>query len=412
MKRILLVLPILGLVACSKPDAAQDESPLVAVRVASVKRADIPIMASGPATIYPQQQANVTARITARIRELRAGKGDRVRAGEILAVLENQDLVAQRDESESAVEDASASLQKTLVSTLPADLARAKAQMNSAQATLDQAQKNLERRERLFARGAISNKDLLQSQTDLVTAQASLAAAKESYEVISKHSQQDVRIAQSRLGQAKARLMGSTAALDFSEIHSPFSGTITEQFLYPGDMVTPSTPIFTVMDISKFIARAQIPENAALSIRTGDACTFSPGDVNRSSWHGRVTVINAAVDLSRRTVETWCEIKPPLDGLKAGLFGSIDVQTGLIHDALTIPVSAVEFQESTNHGSVAVVDSSNVAHIRQIEAGQQRVGNYVYIKTGLKPDDVVVVEGNYGLSDGAHVRVERQRDGK
>lgn len=412
MKQFLLALSVIGLAACSKPDAAKEETPVVAVRVAPVKRADIPITTSGPATIFPKQQANVASRLTARIRELRVGKGSSVRAGETLAILENQDLVAQRDQNVSAVEDASASLQKTLVSTLPADLARAKAQMNSAQATLDQAQKNLERRQQLFAKGAISNKDLLQSQTDYATAQANLASAKESFEVLSKHSQEDVRIAQSKVGQAKAQLMASTASLGFSEIHAPFSGTITEQFLYPGDMATPSAPIFTVMDLSKFIARAQIPEADAVSVRLGDACTFFTGDVNRTSWQGKVSVVNAAVDLSRRTVETWCEVKPPFDGLKAGLFGTVEVQTGLIHDALTIPTSAVEFQEGTNHGSVLVVDGNDVAHVHEVETGPQRIGNDVYVKTGVKPNDIVIVEGNYGLSDGAHVRPERQQSGK
>lgn len=412
MKRFLLGLSVLGLTACSKSDTAKEETPIVAVRVAVVKRADIPIITKGPATIFPKQQANVTSRITARIKELRVGKGVNVLAGETLAVLENQDLIAQRDESTSAVEDASATLQKTLVSTLPADLARAKAQMDSAEATLDQAQKNLERRQRLFDKGAISSKDLLQSQTDHTMAQASLASAKESFEVISKHSKQDVRIAQSRVGQAKARLMAATASLEYSKIQAPFSGTITEQFLYPGDMVAPSTPIFTVMDISKFIARAQIPEADAVSVRSHDTCRFLAGDANRTPWHGRITVINAAVDLARRTVETWCEISPPFDGLKAGLFGTLEVQTALIRDALTVPASAVEFQEGTNHGSIVVVDGNDIAHVRNVEVGPQRIGDDVYVKTGVKSNDRVIVEGNYGLSDGTHVRVERQQSGK
>jgi RND family efflux transporter MFP subunit len=206
--------------------------------------------------------------------------------------------------------------------------------------------------------------------------------------------------------------MASTASLGFSEIQAPFSGTITEQFLYPGDMAAPSGPIFTVMDLSKFIARAQIPEADAVSVRLGDACTFFTGDVNRTSWQGKVTVVSAAIDLARRTVETWCEVKPPFDGLKAGLFGTVEVQTGLIHDALVAPVSAVEFQEGTNHGSVVVVDPNNIAHIRNVEVGQQRMGDSVYVKTGVKPNDIVIVEGNYGLSDGTHVRVERQQSGK
>lgn len=406
MKALLFALSLVLLASCAKEQAAtQEDPPVVSVQVAPVVKTTISISVKGPATIFPRAQANVTSRITAPIRELRAQKGDSVREGEILAVLENADLTAQRDQGLSAVEDASANLQKTENGTLPTDLEHAKAQLAIAQAGIAQAKTNLDRRQKLFSEGAIPGKDLLQTQTEFATAQANFDAAKKSLDFLTQHSQRaDLNIAKSRVSLAKAQVEAATAELSFSQIRAPFSGKITEQFAYAGDVAQPTAPIFTVMDISKLIARAQISETDAVSVRVGQRCHFLLSDANQTSWAGRVTVVNAAVDPSRRTVESWCEISPPMEGLKAGLFGTVEIETGSIPGALTVPVGAVNLQEGTSHGTVLVVDKQKVGHLRQVETGRQ-TGDAIQVKSGLQAADVVATVGAYGLPDGTHVNV-------
>lgn len=158
------------------------------------------------------------------------------------------------------------------------------------------------------------------------------------------------------------------------------------------------------MDISKLIARAQISETDAVSVRVGQHCRFFVSDANQTSWAGRITVVNAAVDPSRRTVESWCEISPPAEGLKSGLFGAVEIETGSIPGALTIPVAAVNLQEGTNHGSVLVVDKESVGRLRQVETGR-RIGDSIQVQSGLRAGDVVATVGAYGVQDGTHVRV-------
>jgi HlyD family secretion protein len=402
---LLLTLSLLLLAGCSKQETTKEAPPVVSVQVASLVKTTIPISVKGPATIFPRAQANVTSRITAPIRELRAQKGDSVHDGQILAVLENADLVAQRDQSLSAAENASASLQKTINGTLPTDLERARAQLATAEAALVQAKKNLDRRQKLFSEGAVSSKDLLQSQTDFATAQASFDSARKSLDYLREHSQEaDLHIAQSQLSSAEAQVKGATAMLGYSRIYAPFSGKITEQFAYPGDVAQPAAPIFTVMDLSRLIARAQITETDAVSVRVGQRCHFFLNDARQTIWMGRITVVSAAVDSTRRTVESWCEITPPVEGLKAGLFGTVEIETGSIPDALIIPVRAVNLQEGTSHGSVLVVDRESVGHLRQVETGT-RTGDSIQVQSGLRAGDVVVTDGGYGLEDGTHLRV-------
>lgn len=246
------------------------------------------------------------------------------------------------------------------------------AQRDDALAAARQAEVLAERRRHLFEEGAIPQRDLLASQTELA--------------------------------QARARLEVSSAQLAFSELRSPFAGRITEQFLYPGDMAQPGTPVFTVADVGVAVARSQVPQGAAAPIRPAQACAFVPSDASADSFPGQVTVINPAVDPARGTVEVWCAI-PNADGrLLPGTFGELRILTGLVHKSVVVPVGAVQLDEGTHKGVVFVVDKQKVAHQKDVEGGPVFDG-MMQILSGLEAGEAVVVEGAYALPDGTTVRI-------
>ena len=405
MKKSSLLLCAVFLVSCAQKKDEAVEKPVVAVKLAKAELADLPQIVSAPATVFPREQANITARITAPIRELRARKGDTVRAGQVLALLENRDILAQQREAQAAVQDAEANLQKTVGGTLPTDVERARGQIQITQATLDQAQKTFDRRQQLFQQGAIPQRDLLQTQTELATARANYEVAQKSLDLLQNQSQgRDIAIAKSKVEQAQARLAGINATLQFTELRSSSSGTITEQFQYPGDMAKPDTPVYTVMDLSTVTARAQVPDSSVASVRTGQTCSFLGADSKDAGPTGRITVVNRAVDAARRTIEVWCEIQRPPITLRAGVFGTVRIQTGSIARAVVVPEPAVQRQEGTSNGVVFVVDDKHTAHKREVETGATLEGK-VQILKGIKAGEQVVTEGGYSLPDGAQVQL-------
>jgi RND family efflux transporter MFP subunit len=311
----------------------------VAVKVARAELRDVTLTVEAPATIHPRAVAQIAARVTAPIRSLAAGKGDRVTEGEVLATLDNRDLLAQIDDAE---------------------------------AVLRQAQGIYQRRKDLFAEGAIPERELIISKTDLEKAQAHLELTR--------------------------------AQLAFTELTSPFAGVITDQFLYPGDMAKPDTPIFTVMALSPAVARAQVPESKVAAVKVGQRAVFSPADPIGDVPEGRIRVVSAAVDPARRTVEVWCEI-PNGDGrLHPGAFGSVSIRTGTAPGSVVVPSSAVELEEGSRRGTVLVVDDKSIAHRRQVECGETFDG-MIQVVQGLESGETVVVEGGYGLPDGTPVTV-------
>ena len=410
MKRIqILLCAALLFVGCAQKKEDPPEKPTVAVKVASAEVADLPQVVSASATVFPREQANISPRLAAAIRELKARKGDTVTAGQVLALLENRDILAQQREAQAAVQDAEANLQKTVLGTLPSVVERARGQVETTKAALDQAQKNFERRQSLFQQGAIPQRELLQTQTELATARTNYDVAKKSLDLLQNQSQgRDVAIGKSRVEQAQARLAAVNAGLQFTELRSPFAGTVTEQFQYPGDMAKPDTPVFTVMDLSVVVARAQVPDGQTGAVRTGQACSFVGADASDSGPTGRITVVNRAVDPTRRTIEVWCEIQRPPIALRSGIFGTVRIQTGTIAQAVVIPEAAVQFQEGTRNGVVFVIDDKHTAHKRDVEAGVTLEGK-VQIKKGIQAGERVVIEGGYSLPDSAKVQLPGEK---
>ncbi len=332
---------VVGLIlaaACGSHEEAEPK-PVVAVKAVQAELADVRLLVRAPATVHPRQQASLAPRIAAPIRELKARKGDVVAAGQVLALLESRDVLAQRDDVAAA---------------------------------LRQAQQVRDRRTQLFAEGAIPQRELLASETELA--------------------------------QAQARYALIEAQLRFTEMTSPFAGVITEQFLYPGDMAKPETPVFTVTDLAVVIAHAQVPEAETEKLRKGQVGVFHPTDAGETSFEGRVTVVNRAVDPARRTIEVWIEIPNGAGGMRTGVFGNVDIVTGTAPGSVVVPVEAVEFASGTRKGTVLVVDEKHIAHRRDVEAGDVSAGR-AQILGGLKAGETVVVEGGYGLADGTEVRL-------
>jgi len=240
----------------------------------------------------------------------------------------------------------------------------------------------------------------------MVQARTNHEVAKRSLDLLQNQSREkDILMARSKVEQAQARLSVVKAQLDFDEIRSSSAGTITEQFMFPGDMAKPDAPIFTVMDLSVAVARAQVPDNEAAAVRVGQVCTFLPGDAAGTSFVGRISIVNQAVDPARRTVEAWCEIANPQRALRAGTFGRVLIVTGVAANSVVVPIAAVQFVEGTNKGIVMVAGEKSLAVRKEVETGAVFDGK-VPIKSGLKGGESVIIQGAYGLADGTQIRVQ------
>jgi HlyD family secretion protein len=393
----------LNTTGCGKGD--KEEAPEVTVQAAPAATADISRVVNTEGIIFPVAQSAITPKINAPVKKFYVVRGEKVKQGQLLATLENRDLSAAALDNKGAYEQAEAAYSTSIGATLPEENAKAELDVQTAQQELDAQQKLYNSRQDLFKQGALPRKDL-------DAAAVSLAQAKSAYNIAKKHldglnavgKQGAIKTANGQLTSAKGKLLNSEAQLSYSEVRSPIAGFITDRPLYPGEMASTAAPLLTVMDISQVIAKAHIPQTDALQLHKGDAATISLAGLDKTI-NGKVFLISPALDPNSTTVEVWVQAPNPDQVLRPGTTAQIAITAQTVKDGLVVPAAAL-LNAKGDAAQVMVVDSQSQASSRDVKTGITS-GQQVQIVSGLKPGEMVVTEGAYGLPDKTKVKIEK-----
>jgi HlyD family secretion protein len=394
--------------ACSKEPA--EKEPIVPVQIAAVEKTTIQFTVVAEGVLFPLAQSAIVPKISAPVKTFLVTRGSRVREGELLAVLEHQDLAAAAVDTKGTYDQAQATYEISTGADLPAEMQKAQLEAQAAKQMLDAQQKVYDSRQELFQQGALPRKELDQSRVDFTQ-------ARNQYEMAQKHleamqaigKQQTLKSAAGQLESAKGKYLGATAQLSYSEIRSPINGVIADRPLYPGEMAAAGTPLLTVMDISQVIARAHIPQQDAALLKLGDKATITAPGAEQPA-EGKITVISPALDPNSTTVEVWVQAKNPEQRLKPGTSVQLSMLARTIPDALVIPaVSLLTAEDGAT--SVMIAGADNRAHQKPVKVGV-RQGDQIEIVEGIQAGDRVVASGAYGLPDNTKIKVEEQKPQK
>src|ERR1700730_12994933 len=163
---------VLGLTlgACAKAPPAPEK--IAPVEVAPVVRGTIRSIVTADAVLYPRDQANINPKISAPVRRFLVNRGDHVKQGQLLAELENRDLVGAATESRGQLAQAESNLRSTTSAGVPEQMGKAKSDADAARETLDAAQKLLESRQQLLKEGALAKKQVDEAQVGYAQAKS------------------------------------------------------------------------------------------------------------------------------------------------------------------------------------------------------------------------------------------------
>jgi HlyD family secretion protein len=387
--------------SCGKPKAEEPPESAVPVQVAEVKQDSIDRIVSASAILYPVDQANVMPKISAPVKVFHVKRGDHVSKDQVLAVLENKDLQAAVGDSKAGYQQAQSNYRTTSSATVPEDTNKAQQDVQAAKQAMEAAQKVYESRKQIFDQGALARRLVEEANVAYVQARSQ-------YEIALKHLQsvesvsrvEQVKTAEAQVESAKAKYEGAEAQLSYSEIRSPIAGIIADRPLYAGEIASPGTPLVTVVNISRVIARANIPVGQAASVKVGNPATIAQTDAQLQAT-GRVTVVSPAVDPNSTTVEVWVEAENPGERLKPGATVRVDIHAQTVKDAIVIPTTAL-LPSAEGGVQVLVVGSDSKAHEKKVEVGI-REPDKVQIVKGVAVGEKVITVGGVGLEDGAKV---------
>jgi membrane fusion protein (multidrug efflux system) len=360
LQRILVIVVIsgLGFASCGDKNSGQPAAPPpTAVAVFEVRPGNATYFDSYPATAIPLNQVDIKPQVSGNIVGINFKDGQRVKKGQKLYEIDDQQYQA-------AVE-------------------QAKANLEVARANLARSQQDYDRYQELARQDAIA-KQLLDHQT------ADLEANK-----------RQVQAAQANVASVETNLK-------YSRIYAPFDGTIGISLVKVGTSVYPQTLLNSVstddpmaMDIS--IDQAEIPRFTALFQKGRDkdstfSAVFSDGSVY--PYPGQLYLIDRSVDPTTGTIKVRLTFPNPKDELKAGLSANIRVKHASADSTLLIPFKGVV--EQLGEYFVFVADKGH-AFQRKVTLGA-RIGGMVVARNGLKPGEEIIVEGVQKVRDSAAIK--------
>lgn len=396
------------LLAASLPPTgckAKEEVTTTEVTVEAVAVAKQPLTEeiTADGVLAPLAQAAITPKITAPVHKFYVQRGSKVKAGEILAVLENRDLTAAELDNKGAYEQAQAAYETATKASVPEDYQKAEQDVAQTKANLDLQQSIYNARKSLFAQGAIPGRDL-------DTATAALVQAQAAYDIASQHltSQKAVtreaamQNAKGQLHSAEGKLQGAQAGVSYSEIRSPIDGVVTDRPLFAGEIAAAGQPLVTVMDVSMLLAKAHVSQALAQQMHVGDEAEVSAPGVDEPA-KGKVTLISPALDPGSTTVEIWVKVPNRDRVLKAGTPVRVTIALKTIEDALVVPTAAI-VTDSAGKKQVMVIGSDSTAHQRTVELGISQ-DDKTQITKGLQAGEKVISSGAYAMDEGTKVKI-------
>jgi RND family efflux transporter MFP subunit len=360
---LVIALAVVGYFALTNLLAGSIEVETVTVSLTYPSQASAVLTASG--YVVARQKASVASKGTGRLVFLGVEEGDRVKKGQVIARLEDQDVIAALDKTR-------------------ADLAYAKADIEDARQTL-------ERTRTLFSSGLVS--------------QADLDAAEARY-----------RRVEAAIKSAEAGVAAAAVAVENTRIRAPFDGTVLTKDADVGEVVAPFAAatssrgaVVTLADMSSLEVEADVSESNITRVSPGQPCEIVLDAYPESRYQGFVHKIVPTADRAKATVLTKVRFKerddrvlPEMSAKVTFLSASTKAAAASAPPILTVPATSIV--KTDNGDAVYVVRGDEAVRVR-VTTGET-VGARIEVKEGLQQGDNVVVRSYPGLTDGSKIRVK------
>ena len=330
--------------AAKSPAAAEESGSVPEVQVVKPARRDMAATLRLPATVSPLQQTTIYAKVSGYLKAVSYDKGDRVKQGQVLAVIDAPEIEQQYEEA------------------------------------------------------------LADYTIKKVTYERLAQVWKQAPDVIAK---QDVDVAEASAKASQHLLEQRQTWLDYTKVRAPYAGVVTARFADPGALVqgatssaTQAVPLFTIMDVSTLRFYVNVPQEDAPFVKKGTPATIVLKEPVEKKIETTVTRSTMSLDPSTRTMLVEIDIPNPGEALVSGMFVEVVLSLRQHRDALVIPPAALVADSSSK--AVFVVDHG-VAHKVSVKTDIDD-GVWVEVTSGLTGGEDVVVVGKSQLVDGRPVK--------
>ncbi len=272
-------------------------------------------------------QVNVSSKISARVSGISVNVGSVVNQGDTVIKLDTQDLQAQVDQAQAAVNTANANLTNAMNSTRPEQIEQAQAALDSAKATYDVAKKDYNRTKALVDAGAATEVQLETAQQQLTSAESGQKSAEEQLEMLKNGATEtSIDVYKAQVKQAEEALKTAQIALNNGAITAPISGKVTVKNINKGEIVSPGSTLISISNPDTLCVNAYAPLSIVKDLKEGQAVAVKVSGIKDSEFEGTISVINSELNSKSNNVLVKIILTDSGAQLKPGMFAEVGVR--------------------------------------------------------------------------------------
>jgi HlyD family secretion protein len=414
------VVVLLGLIALAYrifSPAAPEVEVVRAVAEGGGDTGGVVLSASG--YIVAHHKINVNSKVTGRVKWIGVEKGDKVKEGQVLVRLEDDEFRAQYLQAMGAVENAKAYLMELQNGSRPEEVQQAQHNLDEARATAANDKVTLDRTKQLFAQGVVSKQALDDAAAKYESDQQRANSLQQGFS-LSKLGPRAEEIARAKgaLMQAEGSAAYAKSQLDATTIHAPVTGTILERKVEKGELLTaqfastaeggPQGSVVALADLSDLQAELDIAQGdfARLTPKQRGIVTVDafPG----SKWDGVIAEMSPEANRQKATVQVKVQILNPDEHLRPDMNATVkflaDENKGGGQPAgAVVPSTAVRDHDGKK---VVFIVLNGKAVMKAVKILEQR--NNGYLVDGPINGENVISNPPENLKDGKSIRIKGQ----
>ncbi len=384
-------------------------------------------------SIQAYESVRLYAKVPGFMKKQNVDIGDRVKAGQVLAVLDVPELETQVKRGKAILVQARSRViqMKARVNSVTAELDASKAAVTQAEATAKSSaawvrfrEKQLLRMKELFALKSIDERLVDESkeryEASVETEHSSKAAILTSkahvvaYAAKIESAQADVAFADAEVDVSQAELDKYTVQLGFATINAPFDGVVTHRSSFPGDFVRSANeggshePILIVQRTDLMRVIVYIPDRDVPFVDPGDAALVEIDALTGKKFPAKISRISKSEDPQTRLMRVEIDLTNPTGRICHGMYGKVTIVLDKQADQFSIPCSCLVGKAGDGVGEVYVIRDTR-AQLVKVHLGIDN-GLRVAVVEGLRAEDEVILQPGSELSNGVRVTPTESKD--
>jgi HlyD family secretion protein len=364
--------------------------------------------------IIAAHKIEVASKVNGRVAWIGVDKGDKVKAGQMLVRLEDDEYRAQVLQQQGQVANLEAKLQELLNGSRPEEIAKARADVSQSKADLSNSRVSLERTRQLVQAGVLAKQQLDDAQAKYDSDEAKMNSLQRTLDLsVLGPRKEEIAQIRAQIDQAKGALGYVQTQLDNTIIRAPITGTILDRNVEKGEFITTGFVgdkgakgyIVTMADLNDLQVELDISQNDFPKLGPQQKGIITTDAYPDRKYKGFVQQISPEADRAKATVQVKVKVENPDGYLRPDMNSTVgfynDAQSQVSDTArrvITIPQSALQ------DGHVFVVVNGHARQRKITTSGSSAKG--AFVESGLIGGEDLIVNPPAGLKDGQKVEVK------